>query len=60
MTDDPLLRPSQAAKALGVTRETVWRWIKKGIVSVERVGPFQKVRIRTSVVEAMRSTWNSA
>jgi excisionase family DNA binding protein len=60
MTDDPLLRPSQAAKALGVTRETVWRWIKKGIVRVERVGPFQKVRIRSSVVEAMRSTWNSA
>jgi excisionase family DNA binding protein len=51
--DDPLLRPAVAAKRLGVCTETIWRWIRKGVMPCERIGPYQKIRIRTSVVDSM-------
>lgn len=55
MTDDRLLVPAEFARRLGVHRDTVWRWIKKGAIPYERVGPFQKIRIRES--QLARSTW---
>lgn len=57
---DPLLMPSQAAKRLGVHRDTMWRWIKKGIVEIERVGPYKKIRIRASVVDSLAQRGASA
>lgn len=50
---DPLLRPRDAAKRLGVCTETIWRWMRKGAIAFEQVGPYRKKRIRSSVVEAL-------
>lgn len=54
MTDDPLLRPTEAAKRLDVSTETVWRWMRKGAIAYEEIGPYRKKRIRLSVVEQQR------
>lgn len=51
---DLLLRPGQAATQLGVHRETVKRWMRKGVVSYEEVGPFRVKRLRQSVIDALR------
>lgn len=50
---DPLLRPSVVAKRLGVCTETVWRWMRKGAMPFEEVGPYRKKRIRESTVLSM-------
>lgn len=54
MTDDPLLKPKEAATILGVSVETIRRWIRKGAIPYVRVGisPWTRVRVRRSVVEA--------
>jgi excisionase family DNA binding protein len=54
--DDPLISVAKAAALLGVDRSTFWRWISKGSVPIERVGPFRLVRVRLSVVEQMKSS----
>jgi excisionase family DNA binding protein len=53
--DDPLIRPSEAARRIGVSSETVWRWLRKGAIAYEQVGPFRRKMIRRSVVEAQRT-----
>lgn len=50
---DPLLRPSVVAKRLGVCSETIWRWMRKGAIAYEEVGPYRKKRIRESVMLSM-------
>lgn len=55
MTDhnDPLLTPAEAAKRLGIHRETLYLWMKKGAVRYVLVGRFvgrRKKRIRASEV----------
>jgi excisionase family DNA binding protein len=52
--DDPLIRPSVAARRLGVCTETLRRWIRKGALPVERVGPGRVQRVRESEVEKLR------
>jgi excisionase family DNA binding protein len=58
--DDPLLTATAAAKRIGVSTETVRRWIKSGDVLSEPVGPKRR-KVRASVVEriAPRSTRNN-
>ena len=53
--DDHLLRPSVAAKRLGVCTETIWRWMRKGVLDYEEIGPYRKKRIRESAIESMRN-----
>ena len=58
---DSLLRPSVVARRLGVCTETVWRWMRKGAMPFEEVGPYHKKRIRESTVLSMlRSNTSSA
>ena len=42
-----------AVKEIGVTKPTVWRWIKKGKVEILRVG--REILIEKSEVERLRS-----
>jgi excisionase family DNA binding protein len=51
---DPLMRPGQAASRLGVTTETLRRWMAKGALEYVEVGPFRRKRIRLSEVERFR------
>lgn len=50
---DPLLRPREAADRLGVHVETIWRWMRKGVMPFETLGPYRKKRVRASVVDSM-------
>lgn len=50
--DDPLLTPEIAARRIGVSPETVRRWIRNDEISYENIGPHRK-RIRASVVDAL-------
>jgi excisionase family DNA binding protein len=54
--DDPLIRPSEAARRIGVSAETVWRWLRKGAITYEQIGPFRRKMIRRSVVDAQRTS----
>jgi excisionase family DNA binding protein len=45
---------SQAARALSVTRQTIHRWIKQGLLSCERVG--REALIDRAAVEGFRDT----
>jgi excisionase family DNA binding protein len=38
-----LLRPKEAAKALGVSRKTLWRWWKEGRISAKQL-PSRRLR----------------
>jgi excisionase family DNA binding protein len=51
---DPLLRPGTVAKRLGVTTETLRRWMAKGALEFVEVGPFKRKRIRQSEIERFR------
>lgn len=52
--DDPLLKPSAAAKRLGVNPETIRRWMRKGVIDFIEVGPFKRKRLRQSTVDNCR------
>lgn len=52
--NDPLLTPSKAAKRLGVTSETIRRWMKKGALPYVEVGPNHRKRVYLSDVERQR------
>jgi DNA-binding transcriptional MerR regulator len=40
------MRVVEMAARYGVSRATVWRWARRGLVLVERVGPRAGVRVR--------------
>lgn len=52
--DDPLRSPTFAARALGVTPQTIHRWMRKGIIRYVEVGPFKKKRIYDSEIRRQR------
>ena len=47
---DRLLSIREAADATGESPLTIRRWVHKGAIASERVGPFKRVRIRLSVL----------
>jgi excisionase family DNA binding protein len=56
---DDLIRPGIAARRLGVTRETIRRWMAKGAIAYVEVGPFKRKRLRVSDVEQYRQDHSS-
>jgi excisionase family DNA binding protein len=38
--------PRELADREGVTRQTVWRWVEKGLLETRRLGPRTRVRVR--------------
>jgi excisionase family DNA binding protein len=51
---DRLRTPTFAARRLGVTPQTVYRWMRKGIIRYSEVGPFKKKRIADSEIARQR------
>lgn len=47
--DDPLLSPAEVARRLGRHPQTVWNWIREGLVEVVKQ-PGESIRVRQSVV----------
>jgi transcriptional regulator with XRE-family HTH domain len=43
--------PRELAARCGVSRTQVWRWERRGIVEVERLGPRRQVRVRLLSVQ---------
>lgn len=56
MTDSrpEFLTTHGAARRLGVTPETIRRWIRKGIMSYVEVGPYAAKRLRAADVDKQR------
>lgn len=52
---DPRLRADEAARLLGVTTETVRRWVKLGLLPVERLGPGRRILIDPSDLARLSS-----
>lgn len=51
--NDPLLTSAQAAAVLCVSQETIRRWMRKGALRYELIGPGGRLRrLRRSVVRA--------
>jgi excisionase family DNA binding protein len=48
---DPWLRPSVAARRLGITMQTLRRWMSKGVIAYSLVGPNRFTRFRQSEVD---------
>jgi predicted DNA-binding transcriptional regulator AlpA len=53
---DRLLTVAQTVKLTGYSEESVRRWIRKGALPVERVGPYRRVRVRSSVLRKLFPT----
>jgi len=53
---DPLLRPTVAAKRLGVSIETLRRWMAKGHIVYEEIGPYRRKRIRQSQIDSQHAS----
>ena len=49
--DNRLIRPGVAAKRLGVTTETIRRWMRSGALPYTEVGPYRRKRLREADVE---------
>lgn len=43
--DPELVSPSEAAHALGVTRRTVYRWLKSGELDGRKIGGVWRIRV---------------
>ena len=52
--NDPLLTTGHAAKRLGVTPQTIRRWLDKGAIDYFEVGPNRRRRILRSEVDKHR------
>lgn len=52
--DDPLRSPTFVARALGVTPQTVHRWMRKGVLAFIEVGPYRRKRIYDSEIASQR------
>lgn len=51
MPTDHLLTLHEVAYAVDVHVETVRRWVRGGVLAVERVGPSKRLRVRMSVLK---------
>ena len=57
MTDARTIRGLDAiAERLGRDRETVRRWIERGVLAVRKCGPFQNSPIEATIAELDRIT----
>jgi excisionase family DNA binding protein len=52
---DEYLTPSQVAKELGCTRQTVVSWVKKGLLRAIQIGPKKHTRIIKSSFQDYKS-----
>ena len=65
MTDTPpendrLLSVSAAARRLGVNRETIRRWVRKGAISYVELGPHKRKKLRQFDVDQQRRVIDAA
>jgi excisionase family DNA binding protein len=51
--NDRLLTVAETVELTGFSEESVRRWIRKGALPVERVGPYRRVRVRISVLRQL-------
>ena len=59
MTADRLYSISDVAMRIGVSYETLRRWIEKGAVEAVRVGPEGTIRLREETVQTLINTYSS-
>jgi excisionase family DNA binding protein len=50
---DRLLTVAQIVELTGYSEESIRRWIRKGALPIERVGPYGRVRVRFSVLRQL-------
>jgi len=50
MDSDELFTVAQTVHLTGYSEESIRRWIRKGALPIERVGPYRRVRVRSSVL----------
>lgn len=58
--NDPLLSVSAAARRLGVNRETIRRWVRKGAMTYVELGPHKRKKLRQSDVDRQRRVVEAA
>lgn len=51
---EPLLTAADAARRLGVSVDTVRRWVRKGSVTYVEIGPYRRKRLRQCDVDQQR------
>jgi hypothetical protein len=44
---------AQTVQLTGYSEESIRRWIRKGALPIERVGPYRRVRVRFSVLRRL-------
>ncbi len=59
-SSDPMLTVSAAARRLGVNRETIRRWVRKGALTYVELGPFKRKKLRQSDVDKQRRVISAA
>jgi hypothetical protein len=48
VASNPWMKPSDYARRKGITRQTVWNWVRKGLLQVSRKASRTGVRVRES------------
>jgi hypothetical protein len=51
--NDKLFTVAQIVALTGYSEESIRRWIRKGALAVERVGPYRRVRVRFSILRQL-------
>jgi len=51
--NDKLFTVAQIVALTGYSEESIRRWIRKGALPVERVGPYRRVRVRFSILRQL-------
>ena len=50
---DRLLTVAETVELTGYSEESIRRWIRKGALPIERIGPYRRVRVRFSVLRQL-------
>jgi len=53
ITPDRLLTVAETVALTGYSEESIRRWIRKGALPIERIGPYRRVRVRFSVLRQL-------